>query len=228
MKDTCWQLIRLRDRSGRGEQRRWRTPSSTSSSSGRPILNQPLAEEAGPTQHNSAGALFSYQRLFAYTIREGLELVRDSIRLMFALFGTTILKVAFGLGISTDVNNLTFAVLDNDKTPESRPISKSSEVHDTSSRSLSLPMAQILTKGMGASISASRSRQSLASASNSGHLPCVGLDRRRHAAPSGNNPGQSAKHAPALSGRSDYQDNAQHRPAARHHRDQVQVQSGLR
>ena len=25
---------------------------------------------------------------------------------MFALFGTTILKVAFGLGISTDVNNV--------------------------------------------------------------------------------------------------------------------------
>ncbi len=65
-------------------------------------------------------AFFSFRRLFAYTIRESLELLRDPIRLMFALFGTTLLMVVFGLGISTDVNNLTFAVLDRDQTPESR------------------------------------------------------------------------------------------------------------
>jgi ribosome-dependent ATPase len=63
---------------------------------------------------------FSFQRLFAYTIREGLELLRDPIRLMFALFGTTLLMIVFGFGISTDVNNLTFSVLDRDQTPESR------------------------------------------------------------------------------------------------------------
>lgn len=62
----------------------------------------------------------SFQRLVACTIRESLELLRDPIRLMFALFGTTLLMVVFGLGISTDVNNLTFAVLDRDQTPESR------------------------------------------------------------------------------------------------------------
>jgi ribosome-dependent ATPase len=39
---------------------------------------------------------------------------------MFALFGTALLMIVFGLGISTDVNNLTFAVLDRDQTPESR------------------------------------------------------------------------------------------------------------
>ncbi|MBN9601052.1 MAG: ribosome-associated ATPase/putative transporter RbbA [Afipia sp.] len=71
-------------------------------------------------QQGRAGALFSFQRLFAYTIREGLELVRDPIRMMFALFGTALLMVVFGLGISTDVNNLTIAVLDHDRTPESR------------------------------------------------------------------------------------------------------------
>ncbi len=63
---------------------------------------------------------FSPQRLFACTIREGLELIRDPIRLTFALFGTTLLMVVFGAGISTDVNNLTFAVLDRDQTHESR------------------------------------------------------------------------------------------------------------
>ncbi len=63
---------------------------------------------------------FSPRRLFAYTIREALELLRDPIRLGFALFGTAMLMIVFGFGISTDVNNLSFAVLDRDRTPESR------------------------------------------------------------------------------------------------------------
>ena len=42
------------------------------------------------------------------------------IRLGFALFGTAFLMVVFGFGISTDVNNLTFAVLDHDQSHESR------------------------------------------------------------------------------------------------------------
>jgi ribosome-dependent ATPase len=63
---------------------------------------------------------FSLQRLLACTIREAIELVRDPIRLSFALFGTTFLMLVFGFGISTDVNNLTFAVLDHDQSHESR------------------------------------------------------------------------------------------------------------
>jgi len=83
-------------------------------------LNHVRATALGPGKAAGRNAYFSLQRLFAYTIREALELVRDPIRLMFALFGTTLLMVVFGLGISTDVNNLTFAVLDRDQTPESR------------------------------------------------------------------------------------------------------------
>lgn len=64
--------------------------------------------------------VFSFQRVFAYTIREGMELLRDPIRLSFALFGTALLMLVFGLGISTDVNNLSFAVLDQDQSHESR------------------------------------------------------------------------------------------------------------
>ncbi len=63
---------------------------------------------------------FSLQRLLAYTIRETIELLRDPIRLSFALFGTTFLMLVFGFGISTDVNNLSFAVLDHDDSHESR------------------------------------------------------------------------------------------------------------
>jgi ribosome-dependent ATPase len=49
-----------------------------------------------------------------------LELLRDRIRLGFAIFGTTFLMVVFGFGISTDVNSLSFAVLDHDQSHQSR------------------------------------------------------------------------------------------------------------
>ncbi len=68
----------------------------------------------------TASAIFSLQRLLAYSIREALELLRDPIRLGFSLFGTTLLMLVFGFGVSTDVNNLSFAVLDRDQSPESR------------------------------------------------------------------------------------------------------------
>ena len=64
--------------------------------------------------------LFSFRRLFAYSIRETLELRRDPIRLGFALLGTAFLMLIFGFGITTDVNNLSFRVLDRDNSPESR------------------------------------------------------------------------------------------------------------
>jgi ribosome-dependent ATPase len=71
-------------------------------------------------QRRAGTSSFSFRRLFACTIRETLELMRDRIRLGFALFGTAFLLLVFGFGISTDVNSLTFAVLDHDQTHESR------------------------------------------------------------------------------------------------------------
>ena len=71
-------------------------------------------------QQTSTHSLFSPRRLFAYSIREALELLRDPIRLGFSLLGTTLLMLVFGFGVSTDVNNLSFAVLDQDQSPESR------------------------------------------------------------------------------------------------------------
>ncbi len=75
---------------------------------------------APPRPLSSPPRAFSLQRLLAYTIRETLELLRDPIRLTFALFGTTMLMLVFGFGISLDVNNLSFAVLDHDQSHESR------------------------------------------------------------------------------------------------------------
>jgi len=62
----------------------------------------------------------SLRRLGAYALRESLELMRDPIRLGFSLFGTALLMLVFGFGVSTDVDNLTFAALDRDQTHESR------------------------------------------------------------------------------------------------------------
>ena len=66
------------------------------------------------------GADFSLARLWAYTQREALEIARDPIRLAFALLGPMLLMCVFGFGISFDVENLSYAALDYDDSPESR------------------------------------------------------------------------------------------------------------
>lgn len=63
---------------------------------------------------------FSLLRLLAYVRRESAELRRDPVRLAFALLGPLILMVVFGYGIAFDVDDLAYAVLDYDRTPESR------------------------------------------------------------------------------------------------------------
>ncbi len=63
---------------------------------------------------------FSPMRLMGYAYRESLELIRDPVRLVFALFGTILLMLTLGYGITMDVENLRFAVLDHDRTPQSR------------------------------------------------------------------------------------------------------------
>jgi ribosome-dependent ATPase len=88
-----------------------------------PLIEQPTipSNAARPLPRPAPQrSLFSLQRLLAYTIRETLELLRDPIRLGFSLLGTTLLMLVFGFGVSTDVNNLSFAVLDRDQSPESR------------------------------------------------------------------------------------------------------------
>ena len=83
-----------------------------------PTAVYPSAQVTGHASR-PAGS-FSLRRLLAYSIREALELLRDPIRMGFALVGTAFLMLIFGAGVSTDVDNLSFAVLDRDQTPESR------------------------------------------------------------------------------------------------------------
>ena len=63
---------------------------------------------------------FNFNRLLAYSYRETMEVIRDPVRLAFAFVGSSILLIIIAYGISTDVDNLTYAALDHDRTPQSR------------------------------------------------------------------------------------------------------------
>ncbi|WHQ70617.1 ribosome-associated ATPase/putative transporter RbbA [Methylorubrum extorquens] len=99
-----------------------------------------LAEAAGIDREESAGPpadlpdaaarpaphrhLFDPRRLWAYARRETMELLRDPIRIAFAFIGPMLLLVAFGYGISFDVENLRFSAFDQDNSPESRQLTE--------------------------------------------------------------------------------------------------------
>ncbi len=70
------------------------------------------------SSHKSAGA--SLRRTWTFARREALELLRDPVRLAFALLGPLILLAAFGYGVSFDIENVRYAVLDRDQSYESR------------------------------------------------------------------------------------------------------------
>ncbi|GGJ11713.1 ribosome-associated ATPase/putative transporter RbbA [Neoroseomonas lacus] len=63
---------------------------------------------------------FDPRRMLSYSRREAIELARDPVRATLALLGSLILMVIMGYGITLDVENLTFAVLDRDQTTVSR------------------------------------------------------------------------------------------------------------
>ena len=65
-------------------------------------------------------AVFEPKRMASYARREMLELLRDPIRATLALIGSLILMWVMAFGITMDVENLTFAVLDRDQTTASQ------------------------------------------------------------------------------------------------------------
>ncbi len=92
------------------------------SAANRPRTVASAAEtRTAPTQLPSLPVrLAGWRRLWAYARRETIEILRDPIRLSFALLGPLLLMLTFGYGISFDVENLAFAVYDQDRTLESR------------------------------------------------------------------------------------------------------------
>ncbi len=75
---------------------------------------QPSAVPAEHRGHRSGG--FSLQRMFSYLWRETLELQRDPVRATLALGGSLLLMFVIGFGITMDVEDLSYAVLDRDQT----------------------------------------------------------------------------------------------------------------
>jgi len=115
---------------------------------------------------------FRWMRLFGVARRETLELWRDPIRLTFALFGSALLMILLGYGMTFDVDELRFAALDRDQTPESRdyvqniagsryfierpPLYDTSEL-DRRMRSAELSLAIEIPPGFGADLKRGRS-----------------------------------------------------------------------
>ncbi len=77
---------------------------------------RPATSGAAPALPKARKRGFSLQRLLSYTMREALELQRDPVRAALALLGSVILMFIMGYGISMDVEDLPFAVLDRDQT----------------------------------------------------------------------------------------------------------------
>ncbi|HGK4410590.1 TPA: ribosome-associated ATPase/putative transporter RbbA [Klebsiella pneumoniae] len=85
-----------------------------------PVPEEPTSAVASHSGHTAPRQAFSLLRLFSYSRREALELRRDPVRSTLALLGTVILMFIMGYGISMDVEDLRFAVLDRDQTLSSQ------------------------------------------------------------------------------------------------------------
>lgn len=62
--------------------------------------------------------------MWTFAVREGKELLRDRIRLYFALLGPVVLMVTAAYSVSFDVKNVQMAVLDRDQSMESRQLAE--------------------------------------------------------------------------------------------------------
>jgi ribosome-dependent ATPase len=89
---------------------------------------QPEATAKPPASPSGARLRFlenEMSKLWAFARRETLELVRDPIRIAFAIFGPLILATAMAFGISFDIENVTYAALDADQSLGSRTLLES-------------------------------------------------------------------------------------------------------
>ena len=103
-------IARLQQAAGTGSE-----PAATAPSPAPPSTN------AGrPPARTHSPRWFSAARAWSFSRREALELRHDPVRATLALLGTVILMFIIGYGISMDVENLSYAVLDRDQTGLSR------------------------------------------------------------------------------------------------------------
>ncbi|TXH16091.1 MAG: ABC transporter ATP-binding protein/permease [Gammaproteobacteria bacterium] len=93
---------------------------SGAEATGTGISTGPSASQVHHEPQGHSLSRFDFRRMFSFARREALELRRDPIRGTLALLGSVILMFVMGYGISLDVEDLTFAVLDRDQTTTSR------------------------------------------------------------------------------------------------------------
>ncbi|WP_275900343.1 ribosome-associated ATPase/putative transporter RbbA [Pyxidicoccus trucidator] len=84
-----------------------------------PAAKAPVAPPKA-ARPDRAGLRLRLGRLLAYAHNETIQILRDKVRLTFAFVGSAVLMLVFGFGITTDVENIRFATLDLDQSPESR------------------------------------------------------------------------------------------------------------
>lgn len=95
----------------------WRDESQSKRHSHVPVEVKKPSEQTSPR-----GILYALYMIWTFALREGKELLRDRIRLFFAVFGPIFLMTAASIGVSFDVDNIRYAVLDRDRTVESRAL----------------------------------------------------------------------------------------------------------
>ena len=99
--------------------------SSAAISGTKPSESLDQSAATAPASEAARPARFSLQRLWSYLWRETLELQRDPVRATMALAGSLVLMVVIGFGISMDVEDLRFAVLDRDQSTLSQSYTQS-------------------------------------------------------------------------------------------------------
>jgi ribosome-dependent ATPase len=114
----------LEEAAGTEQKKQAQAAPQSAETAARAPSSEPGAQQAKPAQ-SRASRRFDPGRLWAYARLETMQLLRDPIRMSFAFMGPVILMLAFGYGITFDVENLKFAAFDQDRTPESRRLIES-------------------------------------------------------------------------------------------------------
>ena len=87
-----------------------------------PEKHNPRPSETPSATPDTQTFKYRFSMIWTFARREAKELLRDKIRLFFAVFGPLIIMASVSWGISFDVRNLKFAVYDRDQTAASREL----------------------------------------------------------------------------------------------------------
>ena len=87
-----------------------------------PKKHHPRSSETPSVTPDTQNFQYRFSMIWTFARREAKELLRDKIRLFFAVFGPLIIMASVSWGISFDVRNLKFAVYDRDQTAASREL----------------------------------------------------------------------------------------------------------